>query len=82
VDIYRIIFETVNLARYPEVEKLPNSQVPDRYWHEVTTNATDSPWSQYYTLRKWHREDKNFVRNIRLERMVSEPVWESFEPQH
>lgn len=86
-EIYRVLFETVRqdaLRKYANADPamfknttqtVPNSQIPDEDWHEVTGNATDNPWQQYNQLRKWVAEDREFVRNVRLQRMVSEPEW-------
>ena len=51
-----------------------NSHIPDEDWHEVV-NETDTPWDQYWILRKWAAEDAHFVRNVRLERLVTQPEW-------
>lgn len=87
-EVYRIRFEVVNqvaLAKYcnanPAFYKhvtqvVPNSQIPDEDWHEVITPATTSPWQQFRQLRQWDSEDREFVRNVRLEKMVNEPQWE------
>ncbi len=85
--IYRIRFEVVHqsaLRKYCNADPLmfknttqtvPNSQIPDEDWHEVITEGTDNPWSQYNQLRKWQAEDREFVRTVRLDRLVSEPQW-------
>jgi hypothetical protein len=56
-------------------QTVPNSKIPDEHWHPVSKETSD-PWSQYNTLRSWAEADKQFVRNVRLERQVSEPRWE------
>jgi hypothetical protein len=88
VDIYRVRFEAVGqsaLRKYcnadPAMFKnttqtVPNSQIPDEDWHEVTGHETDNPWQQYNQLRKWESEDREFVRKVRLEQLVSGPQWE------
>jgi len=88
VNIYRVRFETVAtgaLRRYCNADPafyknttqlVPNSQIPDADWREVTGHETDNPWQQYNQLRVWEREDREFVRNVRLERLISDPVWE------
>lgn len=56
-------------------QTVPNSQIPDEHWHPMSKETGD-PWQQYNTLRAWAEADKEFVRNVRLERQVSEPRWE------
>lgn len=85
--IYRVVFEVVGQASLglfteydPALSKghrqtVPNSQIPDEHWHKVEGRPTSEPWQQYNQLRQWDKDDKEFVRNIRLEQMVSEPVW-------
>lgn len=87
--IYRVLFETVNqsaLRKYCNADPVmfknttqtvPNSQIPDEDWHEVTGRETDNPWQQYNQLRQWEAADEQFVRNVRLERMAGEPRWEA-----
>lgn len=84
---YRILFETVyqdRLKLYMNADPwyfrnvsqtVCNSQIPDEHWY-ATVSESDNPWDQYLTLRKWASEDAHFVRNVRLERLVSEPVYE------
>ena len=83
---FRILFETVyqhKLVHYMTADPLlytgttqtvPNSEIPDEHWYEVTTEA-DNPWDQYWVLLKWAGQDKHFVRNVRVEQLVSEPVY-------
>jgi hypothetical protein len=92
-DIYRLLFETVkqhelhkycdvNPAVYRDVtQTTPNSQIPDEDWYEVIGHATDNPWQQYNQLRTWEREDAQFVRNVRMQKMVNEPRWENWTPE-
>lgn len=89
-EIYRVVFETVHTHRLAEFcdcdpathhsrdvhQIVPNSQIPDDAWYEVKGRETDSPWQQYDQLRQWSAEDRQFVRNIRLEKLASPPVWE------
>ena len=88
LEIYRVRFEVVGqqaLKKYSNADPLlykhtkqtvPNSQSPDEDWHEVTGHETDNPWDQYNNLKKWADEDREFVRNVRLEKLASEPRWE------
>lgn len=90
-EVYRVLFETVNqgaLRKYCNADPVmyknttqlvPNSQIPDEDWHEVTGRATDNPWQQYNQLRQWEAEDREFIRNVRLQKMTSEPQWEEVE---
>lgn len=47
-------------------QTVPNSQIPDEHWHPVE-KITNDPWQQYDTLRRWADEDREFVRNVRLQ---------------
>jgi hypothetical protein len=87
-EIYRVLFETVNqsaLSKYCNADPVmfknttqmvPNSLIPDEDWHPVEGRATDNPWQQYNQLRLWEAEDREFIRNVRLQKMTSEPQWE------
>jgi hypothetical protein len=90
-EIYRVLFETVNLPALRKycnadpalfkntTQTVPNSQIPDEDWHPVEGRATDSPWQQYNQLRQWEAGDREFVRNVRLEKMASAPIWEEVQ---
>jgi hypothetical protein len=90
-DIYRLTWENVRLGelwRYSNADPalfknttqiVPNSQIPDEHWQE-TSKETNNPWDQYQRLRSWADADTGFVRNVRLERQVTEPRWEPVEP--
>jgi hypothetical protein len=94
MEIYRVVFETViqsHLAQYCNADPtfyknvtqtVPNSQIPDESWYEVKGHETDSPWQQYNQLKKWDRADEQFVRNIRLQKLVSAPSWEEIPDPH
>ena len=55
-------------------QTVPNSQIPDEHWHPVSRETSD-PWSQYHQLKAWADADKEFVRNVVLEKQDSEPSW-------
>jgi hypothetical protein len=86
---YRVRFETVSqsaLRKYCNADPVyysnvtqtvPNSQIPDEDWHEVIGHETGDPWQQYSQLVAWETADEQFIRNVRLERLVSEPQWET-----
>jgi hypothetical protein len=88
--LYRLTWEMVGLAHLglysnadPRLYKnttqvVPNSQIPDEHWHEVSKQDSN-PWDQYRTLKAWADADTGFVRNVRLERQVTEPRWEPVE---
>jgi hypothetical protein len=90
-EMYRLSWEMVgstHLWRYcnanPTFYKnttqiVPNSQIPDEHWHGVSREDSN-PWQQYHALKAWADADTGFVRNVRLERMASEPRWEPYEP--
>lgn len=94
LEIYRVRFEAVSqqaLRKYSNADPLmyknttqtvPNSQIPDEDWHEVTGHETDNPWQQYNQLRQWADADREFIRNVRLERLASEPRWEAVNDRH
>ncbi len=86
--IYRLSWEMVSAAElwrycnadpafYKNVTQIvPNSQIPDEHWHRVERTDTD-PWAQYSTLRQWADADKEFVRNVVLERAERiDPDWQ------
>lgn len=87
--IYRVVFETVRQDRLHEFcnadpathshvsQTVPNSKIPDDAWYQVEGRVTADPWDQYRNLRLWSAEDREFVRNVRLERMKI--VWEPCE---
>jgi hypothetical protein len=92
-DVYRVQFEMVGTtflklycnadpAFYSHVTQLvPNSQIPDEHWHQVTGPETGNPWDQYNRLREWEATDKKFVRNVRLEKMTVNPEWTEVPPK-
>jgi hypothetical protein len=85
------MFETVSqgaLVKYCSANPLyysnvrqtvPNSQIPDEDWYQVTGREIDDPWTQYENLKKWADEDREFVRNVRVEQQVAAPQWELVE---
>lgn len=89
-DTYKLSFQTVKQGElykycnanpyfYKNVtQTVPNSQIPDEDWHTVT-KETDNPWDQARRLKIWADSDKEFVRNIKLEKMISEPQWEEVQ---
>lgn len=56
-------------------QTVPNSRIPDEHWHRVS-KETDDPFAQHDTLKRWADADTGFVRNVVLEKAVSEPRWE------
>lgn len=57
-------------------QTVPNSEIPDEHWHPLSKETAD-PWSQYHQLKAWAEADKEFVRNVRLERAINpEIAWE------
>lgn len=84
---FRLSFEVVsatNLWKYCDADPtfyknvtqlIPNSQIPDEDWYKIE-KETDNPWEQYNNLRKWDRENREFVRNVVLEKLVGEPKYE------
>lgn len=87
-EMYRIRFETVvqdHLKYYMNADPayhgnvtqmVPNLQIPEHEWYEVKRETSD-PWDQFWTLRKWADAGEQFVRNVRLERLVTAPEWAS-----
>jgi hypothetical protein len=88
-EIYRVVFETVRQDRLKEFcnadpahytnvsQVVPNSAIPEDAWYEVRGIATEAPWDQHATLVQWAAADKEFVRNVRLEKLASPEVWEA-----
>lgn len=89
-DTYRLSWEMVGVQHlhlycnadprhYSNVTQIvPNSAIPDEHWHKVS-RETDDPWGQRDALRAWAAADIEFVRNVVLEKMVSEPAWSVVE---
>jgi hypothetical protein len=58
---------------------VPNSQIPDEHWVPIERIDTN-PWSQYNQLKSWADADKEFVRNVRLDKAESiEYAWQPWE---
>jgi hypothetical protein len=55
-------------------QKVPNSEIPDEFWYPISKES-DNPWNQFHTLREWAERDEEFVRNVKLEKMVTDPQW-------
>lgn len=87
---YRLSWETVGVSKlwmfsdadprsYKNTTQIvPNSQIPDGYWHAVSKEDSN-PWQQYNQLKEWADQDREFIRNVRLEESVSEPEWREVE---
>ncbi len=88
MEYYKIVFETVHLNHLHlycnadprwythTTQTVPNSQIPDEHWYKVERESTQgSILSQYNTLKEWEAADKEFVRNIHIFKLVSDPVW-------
>lgn len=85
--LYRLSWEMVSLGSLHlfsnadptfyknTTQTVPNSRIPDEYWHPVSKETSD-PWDQYGTLKAWADADKQFVRNVTLERTNTERIWE------
>ena len=62
-------------------QTVPNSQIPDEDWHEKSVEFIgDERLDQYRQLKEWADADEQFVRNVRLHRLVGEPRWEEVTP--
>jgi hypothetical protein len=91
-DIYRLTWEMVRqreLVKYMNADPLfysnttqtvPNSRIPHEDWYELS-KETDDPWDQYHQLCAWAKADEQFVRNVRLDKAVSEPIWVPVEEE-
>ncbi len=55
---------------------VPNSEIPDQHWHVQYSTETSDPWQQVMQLKEWADQDREFVRNVSLERLKHEPQWE------
>jgi hypothetical protein len=85
--LYRISWENVkmgSLRLFSDTDPLffkntkqtvPNSQIPDEHWDPPISRETGDPWQQYNQLRAWEKEDVQYVRRVRLEK-VAEIKWE------
>lgn len=88
--IYRLDFEVVGrqyLVEYMNADPryysgckqiIPNSEIPDEHWHLVSKETTD-PHYQYNQLKEWEKADIEFVRNVKLYKLKSEPEWEEVD---
>lgn len=80
---YRLMFQgvkTSSLLRYMSgdprhdqdaYQTVPNSQIPEPDWYTVATLPNDDPWGQHEQLKAWADNDRGFVRNIRLEKLIT-----------
>jgi hypothetical protein len=59
---------------------VPNSQVDERDWHLISkqVETLEEVRTQYETLLQWAKEDREFVRNVKLYE-AGEPVWREVE---
>ena len=85
--MYRLSWETIDtnhLFKYCNADPIfysntqqtvPNSLIPDEEWHAVS-KETDDPWDQFRQLKQWADEDREFIRKVKLEVQVTQPVWE------
>ena len=77
--IYKLEFESAQLDKWYQRAvtgiNIRNEDIPDAMWEKVS-RETDNPWQQYNQLRTWVREDTQAVRNVKLYKMVGEPIWE------
>lgn len=61
-------------------ETLPTkSEIPEERWTKTSMETSD-PWQQYDQMRQWESSDEHNVRNVRLFRLASLPVWEEVQP--
>jgi hypothetical protein len=51
------------------------SEVPDKYWSNVT-NDTSATMDQYQTLLRWSKTGEQLIRNVKLFKSVAAPIWE------
>lgn len=61
-------------------QTVPNSEIPDEDWQvvgpvEFTIPGNEHRIDQWKTLTEWSMSDKQFVRNVKLERRVGAPSW-------
>lgn len=93
-DKYRLSWESVGVSELHKymnadprfysncTQTVPNSEIPDMYWHKVgpkeISGGDDN--DQYKTLKEWAEQDREFIRNVLLERCVSQPTWEVVLP--
>jgi hypothetical protein len=72
---YMKLFSNADPMMYSNTtQTVPNSQIPDEYWHPMV-KETDNPWDQFHQLKEWADADTEFIRNVKLEKMVTDPQW-------
>lgn len=77
---YKITWEMVSPFKGVQfyINDEPNAkleQVPEEFWHSVERES-DDPWDQYETLKLWENEGVEYVRNVKLYELVSDPKWQ------
>lgn len=83
-ELYRLSFDTIDANmidycafQYGE-ECWPLIDFKNLRWHTVRKETT-SPFTQYDQLKRWAQSHEQPIRNVILERLVTQPVWERVE---
>lgn len=80
-ELYRLSWEMVpvgNRRLQLIADGVPAERVPDEDWHSVERVgvAETGVLTQAATLADWQATGQPYVRRVRLERQVQQPVWE------
>jgi hypothetical protein len=82
--LYRLAWEMPSAQVVDAIEQAQGPGVWPGYdwstldWHRVE-NISEDPFRQYRTLQQWALSKEQPIRNVVLERQVSEPVWETVD---
>lgn len=67
-----VVIDRVEAQRGPEI--WPSYEFDTLTWHRVET-ITDNPHGQHETLTRWAENHEQPIRNVKLEKLATKPVW-------
>jgi len=84
---YRLTFETLDMIFVSDMEArkgekcwltIGKYQWETLPWHPIVKEATENTGilDQHAQLKQWAQTHEQPIRNVKLERLVSQPVWE------
>jgi hypothetical protein len=68
--LWRYMTADPRIERYA-IQTIPNSRIPEQDWYTVKTLPDENPWGQYEQLKGWENADTGFVRNVRLQKLIT-----------
>lgn len=85
---YRVTFETVDAQYADQMQArfgenvwftIGKHQWETMPWHSVTSEGDEDNGilDQHMTLKRWAQTHEQPIRGVKLERQVSQPVWEA-----